>query len=61
MMGGDGGVDEVTAEAPKARKGPVLVGAGEPAVADDVGDQNSPRVSGFPAMARPRALRKCGL
>jgi hypothetical protein len=25
---------------PQAREGPVLVGAGKPAVADDIGDQN---------------------
>ena len=29
MMGGDGRVDHIAAEAPKARKRPVLVGAGE--------------------------------
>ena len=37
-MGGDGGVDQIAAETPKARKRSVLVRAGEPAVADDICD-----------------------
>jgi hypothetical protein len=37
-MGGDGRVDQIAAETPKARKRPVLVRAGEPAVADDICD-----------------------
>src|SRR5271166_1819260 len=40
VMGGVGGVDEIAAEAPKTRKGPVLVSAGEPAIADDICDQD---------------------
>jgi hypothetical protein len=36
MMRGDGGVDQVAAQSPKARKRAILVGAGEPAVPDDV-------------------------
>ena len=39
-MGGDGGVDQVAAQAPKPRQGAVLIGAGEPAVADHIGDQD---------------------
>jgi hypothetical protein len=39
-MGGDGRVDDVAAKAPEARKGPVLVNTGEPAVADHVDHQD---------------------
>ena len=39
-MGGDGRVDEVTAEPPDARQRAVLVSTGEPAVADNIRDQN---------------------
>ncbi len=48
VMGGDRRVDEIAAEAPKARESPVLVGAGEPAVADDIGDQDRRE---FPGLA----------
>ncbi len=41
VMGGDGGVDEVAAQTPETREGAILVGAGKPAVADDVGHQDS--------------------
>ena len=47
VMGGDGGVDEVAAQAPKARQRAVLVGAGEPAVADDIRDQDGRELSGL--------------
>ena len=40
VMGGDGRVDEVAAEAAKTRKRPVFVGAGEPGIADDIRDHN---------------------
>ncbi len=40
VMGGDGRIDQVAAESPEAREGSVLVGAGKPAVADDVGHQD---------------------
>ena len=40
MMDGDRGVDQVAAETAKAREGSVLVGAGKPAVPDDVGYQD---------------------
>ena len=47
VMGGDGGVDQIAAEAPKARQGAVLVRAGEPAVADDIGDQDRRELAGL--------------
>ena len=46
-MGGDGGVDEVAAQAPQARKRPLLVGAGEPTVSDDIRNQNRRELPGF--------------
>ena len=39
-MSGDDGVDEIAAEAPKMRKGPVLVSAGNRAMADDICDRD---------------------
>jgi hypothetical protein len=39
MMGGDGRVDEVAAQAPQARQRAILVGAGKPTVADNICDQ----------------------
>ena len=38
-MQSDGGIDEVAAQSPEPRKRPVLIGPGEPAVADHVCDQ----------------------
>ena len=40
VMSGDGRVDEVAAKPPQARKGPILVGAGEPAITDDIRNQD---------------------
>ncbi len=40
VMRGDGRVDKVAAEAPKTRKRAVLVGAGEPAITDDIRNQD---------------------
>ena len=47
MMSGAGGVYQVAAEAPKARERALLVCAGQPAVADDVGHQNRRELAGF--------------
>jgi hypothetical protein len=54
VMGSYRRVDEIAAKAAKARKGPVLVGTGEPAVADDVGHQNRRELSGLAQFAPPR-------
>jgi len=40
VMHRDCRIDEVAAERPQARERALLVGAGEPAIADDVGDQD---------------------
>ena len=57
-MGGDGGVDEIAAQAPEPRERPLLVGAGEAAVADDVSDQDRRELAGLAhcvlARAKPR-------
>ena len=47
MMRSDGGIDQIAAETAKAREGSVLVGAGKPAVADDVGHQDRHEFAGF--------------
>ena len=47
VMGGDGGIDQIAAETAKAREGSVLVGAGKPAVPDDVGHQDRGQFAGF--------------
>ena len=48
MMGGDGGIDEIAAEAPQARQGAILVRRGESTVADNVGDQDCSELARFP-------------
>src|SRR5271166_419605 len=53
MMGGDGGVDEVAAKASQARERPLLVDASQPAIADDIGHQESPRACGSRSCASP--------
>jgi hypothetical protein len=40
VMRGDGGVDQVAPEPPKARERAILVRSRKPAVADDIGHQN---------------------
>ncbi len=50
----DSWVNEVAAERPQARKGPILVRAREPAVADHVSDQDRRELSGL-AHCAPQA------
>ena len=54
----DGGVDEVAAQRPQARKDAVLVGAGKPGEADDVSRQNRSEFPSFghPALHAPDAV-----
>ena len=47
VMESDGGVDKVAAQRPQARERALFVGAGEPAVADDVCDKNRRELSGL--------------
>ncbi len=47
VMRSDGGIDQIAAETAKAREGSVLVGAGKPAVPDDVGHQDRGQFAGF--------------
>jgi len=51
-MGGDGGIDQVAAKAPRKRA--ILVGAGEPAVSDDIGDQDRGDLPGLAHGSGPR-------
>ena len=53
-MGGDGGVDQVASQAPKAREGAILVRSREPAIADDIGDQDGGDLAALGHDARPR-------
>ncbi len=53
-MGGDGRVDQVTAQAAQPRKRPILVGGGEPAIADDVGYENRCELPGLAHCVPPR-------
>ena len=48
VMRGDGGIDEIAAEAPQPRQGAILVRRREPAVADDIGDQDCSELARFP-------------
>jgi len=50
-VGGDGGGDQVATDAPKTRERPLLVGAGEPAVAHDIRNQNRRKL---PVLAHSR-------
>jgi hypothetical protein len=47
VMGGNCGVDEVAAEAPKTRKRSIFVGPSEPRIADDIRDHNRRELSGL--------------
>ena len=59
VMRGDGGIDQIAAQPPEPRQGAILVRAGEPAVADNIGDQDRrdfpglAHSSGSPALRRP--------
>ena len=48
VMRGDGGIDQVAAQRPKPRKRAILVRAREPAIADDIRDQDR---RDFPGLA----------
>ena len=47
VVRGDGGVDQVAAQPPEARKGAVLVGVGETAVTDNISGQDGSDLPGF--------------
>ena len=55
VMRGDGGIDQIAAQPPEPRQRAILVRAGEPAVADDVGDQDR---RDFPGSRSWRALTR---
>jgi hypothetical protein len=46
-MGGDGRIDQISAQTPKTRQRPILVGASQPAVSDYVGNQNRRELPGL--------------
>ena len=45
VMHGDRRVDQVAAQRPQPRQNPVLVGSGEPRIADDIGHQDRRELS----------------
>ena len=47
VVHGDGRIDQVAAERPQPRQGAILVRSGEPAVADDIDDQDRRYLSGL--------------
>ena len=55
VMGGDGGVDQIAAQRPEPRQRALLVRAGEPAIADDIRDQDRRNFPGLAHGARPHA------
>ena len=57
VMGRDGGVDEIAAQPPEARKRAILVRASEPAIADDIGNQDRRELSGLAHCAPPAVGR----
>jgi hypothetical protein len=46
-MRGYGGIDQIAAQAPKPRQRTILVRSREPAVADNIGDQDSCNLPGL--------------
>jgi hypothetical protein len=63
MAHGGCGIDQIAAKRPEPRERTVFVGAGEPALADDIGDQDRccfldlGHPSGSPALRRPSTIR----
>jgi hypothetical protein len=57
VMDGDDGVDEIAAQGPQARKDSILVRASEPAISDDIRDQDRRELPGFTHCAPPVAGR----
>jgi len=47
MMSRNSRIDQIAAEPPQARKGPILVGAGEPAITDDIRNQDRRELAGL--------------
>ena len=58
MMRVDGWIDQIAAEPPAARKGPILVGAGEPAITNDIRNQDRRELSGFGHGAPSRVMQR---
>ena len=57
VMNGDDGVDEIAAKGSQAREDAILVRASEPAIADDVRDQDRRELPGLAHCASPVAGR----
>src|SRR5208337_641527 len=57
-MSGDGGIDQIAPQPPEPRQRAILVRSREPAVADDVGDQDRRDFPGLAHSSGSPALRK---
>ena len=55
MVRRDGRIDQIAAQPPKARERPILIRSREPAVADDIGDQDRRNFPGLAHGQRPSA------
>ena len=55
MMRGDGRIDQIAAQTPQPRQSTILVSSGEPAVADNIGDQDRSDLPRFRHGASSRA------
>ena len=60
VMDRDRGVDQIASQRPEPRERAIFIGAGKPAVSDDVGDQdrNQLAVSLIPPATPPCAVRR---
>ena len=61
VMGGARRVDEIAAKAPETRERSLLVVAGEPAVADDIRNQDRRELTGFTHSSGTPALRMASM
>jgi hypothetical protein len=55
-MGGDGRLDQIAAKAPETRERAILVGASEPALADDIRHQNRRKFPGLGHDIPPKSM-----
>ena len=57
VMGGDGGIDQIAAQPPQPRERAILVRSREPAVADNIRDQDRREFPGFAHGAPSRVMQ----
>ena len=57
VMDRDRGIDQIASRRPEPRERAILIGAGKPAVSDDVGDQDRDKLTGLAHSSGNPALR----